>query len=364
MVQRKNEAKWVESRQRWQINVTNVDGLRKTFVSSKAGKKGKLEAERKADGWLEAGDRANMRLEDAWNNFIKSKKETCGTPWINKLTSIGKVWVLPGLKTKRVDRITQQDWQDCINAAYKAGKSKKTLENIRGAITSFYVYCDMNRIEMEEPRRLKIHAGAAIGERVVLQPDDIKTLFTKDTIIHYKKEQPVFYIHAWRMIVLLGLRRGELAGLKHSDIKDGIVHIQRSINSLGEETHGKTKNAERRILLPEHALKILADQSAMLKQRGIATRTWIFPGEDGNVMDTNALYKHWRTYREQHGIKASLHELRHTTVSLVKAELPEDLIKQLVGHSKSMDTDRYKHQVSGDMERTAKVIDGVFDNLI
>ena len=101
----------------------------------------------------------------------------------------------------------------------------------------------------------------------------------------------------------------------------------------------------------------------MLKRHGIATRTWIFPGEDEAVMNTNALYKHWLACRSQRSMKANLYELRNTTVSLIKSELPEDLLKQLVGHSKSMDTDRYKHQIKGDMERTAKVIGGVFDSL-
>lgn len=364
MAKRNSEAYWVESMQRWQCKVTNSVGDRKTFVSGMPGKKGKLAAERKADDWLLSGLTESPRLSVAWDRFIESKRPTCGTPWVNKLSSIGKTWLLPNLETKRTDKITQQDWQNCISAAFKAGRSKKTLENIRGAISSFYVFCEMNRIDMEEPRHLKIPNGAAVGEREILQPEDIKILFSKDTISHYNRQYDCFYIHAWRFIVLLGLRRGELAGIKHEDIKDGILHIRRSINSLGEITKGKTENANRTILLPDTALKVLQDQAAMLKKYGIATRTWVFPGEDGGMMDTNSLYKHWVTYRKQHGINSSLHELRHTAVSILKAELPEDLLKQLVGHSKSMDTGKYKHKVSGEMERTAHVIDDVFGKMI
>lgn len=52
MATRKNEASWIESRGRWQINVQS-DGERRTFSSSIAGKKGKIAAEKKADAWLE-----------------------------------------------------------------------------------------------------------------------------------------------------------------------------------------------------------------------------------------------------------------------------------------------------------------------
>ena len=48
---RKNEAKWIESRRRWQINVQK-EGVRRTFTSTTAGVKGKIQAEKKADAWL------------------------------------------------------------------------------------------------------------------------------------------------------------------------------------------------------------------------------------------------------------------------------------------------------------------------
>ena len=85
---RNTEARWIESRERWQVSVTGEDGERKTFVSSKPGRKGKLEAERKADDWLESGDTDRMRLSDAWERFIAYKKTTCGTAWVVKLDSL------------------------------------------------------------------------------------------------------------------------------------------------------------------------------------------------------------------------------------------------------------------------------------
>ena len=53
MPTRKTEAAWIESRKRWQINV-QIEGERRTFTSSSPGRKGKIEAEKKADHWLES----------------------------------------------------------------------------------------------------------------------------------------------------------------------------------------------------------------------------------------------------------------------------------------------------------------------
>ena len=51
-MKRTNTAKWVESAQRWQINVQK-DGKRKTFTSTKPGRTGQREANAKADAWLD-----------------------------------------------------------------------------------------------------------------------------------------------------------------------------------------------------------------------------------------------------------------------------------------------------------------------
>ncbi len=54
---RKNEALWVESRKRWQLNVQS-DGERKTFPSSIPGKKGKIDADINARGLKKDGCRS------------------------------------------------------------------------------------------------------------------------------------------------------------------------------------------------------------------------------------------------------------------------------------------------------------------
>ena len=77
------------------------------------------------------------------------------------------------------------------------------------------------------------------------------------------------------------------------------------------------------------------------------------------------MYKRWKVYRRQHGITVSLHELRHTHISLMQDAVPANALKRMVGHTKNMDTfGVYGHEVDGDAEKAAQIIDGVFDNLI
>ena len=111
------------------------------------------------------------------------------------------------------------------------------------------------------------------------------------------------------------------AVLKNEDIKGNKYHIKRSINREGETTQGKNENAVRDGSLSGFALSILEQQKQMLVERGIISHS-VFPDEDGSTLDPNKLYKQWYYYRKEHGLSVSLHELRHTFISLAKADVP------------------------------------------
>lgn len=102
----------------------------------------------------------------------------------------------------------------------------------------------------------------------------------------------------------------------------------------------------------------------MLKAEGVIS-PWLFPDERGDRMSPDAMYRRWRMYRDQHGIKSTIHELRHTFVSAVKSDMPEALLKATVGHSADMDTiGTYGHEMGEDGQQSAKIIDAVFTRLL
>lgn len=364
--ERRSEAIWVESRARWQINVQK-GGKRKTFTSSLTGKKGKHEAEAKADKWLE-NKSSPRRFEDAMDAFMADYETRVQTATFKALETLVRNWIRPNIKPRMdLADITPAVWQVCIDAAAKAGLSKKTCANIRGAITSFCTFCKRNRWDMDVPdtREILLPKNAPKGTRRIIQPTGMRTLFSESTIMRYEKPVECWYIHCWRLMVLTGLRRGEAAGLRWEDMEnENVLHIRRSINKLNIMTDGKTENAQRYVTLSPVAQDILRNQRAMLLAHGIIS-PWIFPGRNGDVSDTNAIYKAWYTYRKQHGLECSLHELRHTFISAVKSDMPEALLKQQVGHSSNTDSiGIYGHEMDGDLDLTARIIDNVFKRLL
>ena len=358
---RRSEAIWIEAKSYWEIKVQK-DGTRKSFRSAIPGRKGKHEAEAKADYWLKNGT-AEMRFSAAWDAFLLWQKTHNGTANYIKHETNGRLYLLPLNKSRKLSAIKPSHWQACIDAAVEKGLSRRSCVNIRGSISAFLRFCRRERwehVRLEEDDLHIPNKAAPEKPKRVLHDNDIQTLFSDPYMVRSNRRQQAHYIYAWRFFVVTGLRRGELAGLRHEDITDSMLTIRRSINAEGEETHGKNDNARRSFALTQAMREILRDQYAYLEEMGIDS-DWVFPDQYGERSNPKAIYFSWRAYSKQHGIECSVHELRHTFISVNKADMPLELLKQVVGHSSSMDTiGIYGHEIDGDKERAAAIMDSTF----
>lgn len=355
---RTNTAKWDEKKGLWRIVVTR-DGKRKEFTSAKPGRTGQREANKKADAWLNGTAPAErLRVRDAYRRYYehelgrRSKSHEIG------IESMGRVWILPRIGRLYLDQVTLGDLQNILDDAEKAGRARKTIRNIQGHLSAFFKFCRINGWTTLRTDDLMVSDHAPVGQRRILQADSLQILFScSKTIL---RGEPAYdeYINAYRFAAVSGLRPGELIGARWSDIWDGVLHIQRSINVFGDETTGKNDNARRNITLTRLMQQILSDQKLASVSRPTDT---IF-----GVRSEHTLYNRWRRYCKANGIPAmSLYELRHTYISIVSPALTEGELKPIVGHSQSMDTlGIYSHELDGDARRTAEKIDSRFQQLL
>lgn len=362
---RKNEAIWIEDRQRWQIKVQQ-DGVRKTFTSTLKGKKGKADAERQADRWLEEPSTAeNARVSDLLDQYVEHLQATKTKGHANQYAGFIRLYVKPIIGRKRINKLTEGDLQDVIDLTYaQRNLADKTLRDLRGCMMSWLKWCRRHRKTTLFPESLTIPAGARKSEKNIVHPDGLKILFGRSTTSSRGKLAEDWYIHAYRFQVLTGLRPGELKGLKNSDINDLKISVRGAINVHGEETQGKNRHALRTFRLTEQALKELQAQRTMLQKEGILS-PYVFPSKSGDAMKHDHYYRCWKRYCEANGIPpVSLYELRHTYVSVNK-EMPSGLKKMVVGHSRDMDTEGvYGHLMAGDMEKAAAYTEAAFAEII
>lgn len=371
--ERLSEAIWNEKQSRWCCRVM-LNGKRRAFYSSTPGRRGKREAERKADEWLADGaPDASLRIGKLWNDFVEYERSTKGdaNPTYKQHATYGRLYILPYLEYKKLEDMQQIDWQTCISepfaASINAGKPKarKTLQNIRGALTAFRTYCSRRGIKIDTMDDLTIPDAAIIGERHVLQPEDLSVLFGQPKPTPTGQNRTPHYLHAWRFQVLTGLRPGEIYGLQLDDITpSGMITIRRSVNVDANVTHGKNYRAHRTFLLPNAARAVLDDQREYLKRKGIIS-PFVFPSADGSMGNERKSYYAWKRFQKSQGItECSLYELRHTMVS-INADVPDALLKPMVGHSQNMDTrGTYGHEIKINRARTAEMIDGIFAELL
>ena len=355
--ERKNYAAWSEKYGRWSIKIQR-NGQRRTFYSSIPGKRGKLDAERKADTWLNNGMlKDGIRFDDLAASFVDTVSTTNGTENKTTITTIINHWLLTRWSGRRVDTLTNADYDAVIAAAAAAGKAKGTLQRIRSVINLIAKYARRAKIDMERPDDLPLPDVPPTAARRILQPNDLQKLFSEPDNSRY--------LYAFRLCAVLGLRRGELLALQWQDINNGVLTVSRAYNGRLELTACKTAAARREIVLPLIARRIIDAQADFLRRQGIIS-PYIFPDRAGNITNPQTLCFQWRSYQRRHDMpEITFHELRHTMISITKNALPLTALKSVVGHTPQMNTiGVYGHLIDGERQAAANVIDNVFASII
>ena len=336
-------AKW--DGERWRLRICQ-NGKVRSFSSSTPGRKGKKEVEAKAARLGKLSDLVSF--ETAWIRYLDEVKHLCGPEHYTNTESIGRNYLLPVIKDDRLCDLTVNDFQEILwKSTKKNGDplSKKTLQNIRATMVAFSKYCTRAGLMDAPLTELKIPRTAPKIGKVILQPDQAKRLMRE-----YSDE---WYINLWRWLLCTGMRPGEALGLTWSDIEDGFVTIRRSYNYRGRMTEGKNENARRSFALNSILENILNDQKTLTWR---LNSDYVFCNHAGRpARQTDAIHS-WNRIRDDLGTSASPYALRHTFISYMAQSLPEQALKDLVGHSVSFDGYRiYKHAVNGEAERTAQM---------
>lgn len=373
MGSRKNEAYWAPSADRWQIKV-QLDGERRTFTCSTPGKKGKVECEKKADAWLTNHLKGeNTPCGVLLDQYLESVETTTSQANFRKVSAYVDNYIRPAIGRKKICQITELDLQKIIDYAYRHpaakwcqdGLSLKTLSSIRATIMAWLKFSRKANVTNLRPESLTIPSKAKRSNKTILPLEDLLTLFRSDSTTYYGKPRTDWYIHAYRIAVLTGMRPGELLGLQWGDIKNNTITIHRSINDDDEITSGKNANAKRSIAVTPMIAAELEKQKEQLSQAGIKLK-WVFPDWEGLPSRQQTYRKEWYRYRDCHGMEQKItpYELRHTFISICD-DMPLSLKQKVVGHSKNMDTEGvYGHLKQGDIERAGAYSEAAFRRLI
>lgn len=357
-VKRRAEAYWVESRQRWQINVQR-DNNKRCFTAYTPGRKGKHECEAKADKWLENMNR-DQKVENAFELYLQEKSETIAASSLNNTISRVKRIreLLP--RKKMLSSLTLGDWQKVLDTFVKEGLSTESVKVFKGTISNFISFCVRNKWELDkiEPEQLIVKAGKPKKEKEAYSLEEIRLLLSPD-------QDDIPHINLYRLLLFTGFRKNELCAIKWEDVdfESKIINVRRGVDSLNNITTGKTANVLRKVALSSYAENILSDQREKQKKAGIIS-PYIFAEPSGDHV-SYAKINNTFVKLKQRGIAHTIHELRHTFVSLTDKELSLAILKKSIGHSAAMSTQKtYSHTTLSDIEEMRKGVEKAFENII
>ena len=352
--------KWNKARGMWVLQAKH-NGMRKTFYSSVKGASGKREVLSKYNDWLDFGGVTDISVSKCIELYLKDIESRLGrkTSYI-RTESYSRLYIVPTLGKAKMNKLSLRDWQGVISNArpQKQGVkslSYKTLCNLREVISGLHrfaynnYFCDAWRGELYIPQ------GHKKGEKEILQPNEIKRLF---------EDSDIWYLSAIQVMLLCGLRPSECLGLQVSDIGEGVLYVRRGVNTRGEITSGKTKNARRVVPMPKLA-EVIIRQTIERNDKARFNTKWIFCNGSGGMGSQSTMRKQWERLKSEKELSGSLYSLRHTFVSIVSSQthLAEGTIKDIVGHGEFDTFGTYKHQVSGEIEQAADVINLTFERL-
>lgn len=163
-----------------------------------------------------------------------------------------------------------------------------------------------------------------------------------------------------------GLRRGELLGLKWSDIdlNKGIIRVQRQIllqNGAVVEAPLKTKNSYRNIAIGTNTVELLRQ----MKQR--STSEYVFPSPTGGpISPDSVLHKLQRVLKRAGLEKIPFHSLCHTfsVLALQNGVDIKTLSSMLNHYSAGFTLDTYAHVTTAMQTKAANTVSSFLSGTI
>jgi integrase len=143
---------------------------------------------------------------------------------------------------------------------------------------------------------------------------------------------------------LLGLRKGEIAGLMWSDIdfQKGVIHIQRSRVRVNGEVITKSPKSKAgvrdlwpgtqtmAILSQEYQKYLVKTQSPKFKSTG-----YVICKEDGSPFVPDSITQKWDRFKVSHNLpNIRFHDLRHTcATTMIANHVDPKTVQARLGHS-------------------------------
>ena len=305
--------------------------------------------------WYENYAKIKMRPSTylTYHGYIENHiKPQLGKISLNDLTTLHLQQLYKKLLAEgRVERIEAQK--------QPKGLSAKTVRNIHQMIGSAYNLAIEQKLVTRNPTQ-----GCALPK---VEHKEMKTLTADQLSAFFQEARDSGVYELYYLDLATGLRRGELLGLKWTDVDldRGVLKIQRAIsrqNGKVVEAPLKTKNAYRTLPLSADAIDVLMQQ-----RRKTGNSEWVFPSPTGGPMSPDSVLHMLHRVLKRAGLpKVRFHDLRHTFATLaLQNGVDVKTVSGMLGHfSAGFTLDTYAHVTTSAKREAAKTMGNILSGAV
>ncbi|WJY31320.1 site-specific integrase [Streptomyces sp. P9-2B-1] len=265
-------------------------------------------------------------------------------------------YLIPHIGSKRLETLGAADVRrmlTAVTAQASAATAKESHRVLRSALTAA---C---REELISRNVVKLVPAPRVQSRE-LKPWDLEET---TTFLEAARKDPLYA--AFVLAVALGLRRGEVLGLRWSDIdlERRTLTVRNQIQRVQKELYAdSTKNRRTRAIpVPLMCVAPLRWQRLrQAKQRHDAGQAWhnsdyVFTTRTGRTIEPRNLSRSFERITEDAGLRRiRLHDARHGCATLLfAAGVPARVVMEILGHSQIAVTMNIYTHVSDDNRREA-----------
>lgn len=161
-----------------------------------------------------------------------------------------------------------------------------------------------------------------------------------------------------------GMRQGELLALRWSDIVDGTIRIQRSLDQhSGSFTAPKTAAARRPVALSRETQRVLLEHRERQAASGCSGPLVFTNADGGPLRPSNYQRRSFKPLLKKAGIDQSVrfHDLRHTAATLLLgAGIHPKIVSERLGHATiAITMDTYQHVSTTMQSGAARVMEDI-----
>lgn len=297
---------------------------------------------------------------DGWlNNVVKPRRRPST---YEQYVWITEKFLKPGLGAWQLRSLTVQNVQAFLDRVHADGYSSHRIRLIRNVLRGA-----LTRAMRDE---LVFRNVAQLVEIPKYEPQEAKPWTSDEARVFLAKTRSHRFHAAYLLLIMLGLRRGEVLGLRWQDVnfKTNVLSIRgQLVRADGALRLGpvKTRAGNRDLPLSWGLCRALMEHREFVKEETgqYPTDGLIFVGETGKPQDADAFYKTFRRAVRDAGLRATrVHDLRHTAATILKdLGVPPRDAQLILGHADIRTTMAiYQHDTMESRAEAMRKVDDLY----